>query len=410
VKIQRTIPPAAAPIDLQSIMSGLRGIVQDQEERSGLENQLKAYFNVKHAYLVSSGKAALTLILHALKSISPEKKQVLIPAYTCFSVPAAIVKAGLEISLCDVDSGTFDFNYQLLSEAIGRETLCVVSTHLFGIPANLEKMRDHCKKENIFLVEDAAQAMGGNYKGELLGTIGDVGFFSLARGKNVTCGSGGIIVTNDDKIAAAIELRYSLLEKPRFLETLVEFIKVVFLAVFIRPSLYWVPAGLPFLKLGETTFDTNFPVKKLSGMKVGLLKNWQRRLEDSNRVREDNAEYLCKTIELNVGNEYPVPFIRLPLLVKNREIRDNIIKHARLKGMGINKMYPTAINEIREIQDRFYGKKFLSAKEIADSLVSVPTHPLLSDKDKARICGYLKNQRPVINSQLLVAESATYAH
>ena len=75
------------------------------------------------------------------------------------------------------------------------ETLCVLAIHLFGIPANLDRIKKLCRKKDIFIVEDAAQAMGGEYKGGMLGTIGDVGFYSLGRGKNITCGSGGIIVT-----------------------------------------------------------------------------------------------------------------------------------------------------------------------------------------------------------------------
>jgi len=344
------------------------------------------------------------------KSLSPAKRNALIPAYTCYSVPSAIAKAGLEVALCDIDASTLDFDYKRLDESINGNTLCVIPSHLFGIPSDMDKIKGRCQDKGIFIVEDAAQAMGVNYNGKLLGTIGDVGFFSLGRGKNITCGSGGIIVTNDDRIASAIDKRYSSLDTPQFGETIVEYFKMILLTVFIHPSLYWLPAGLPFLKLGETTFEKNFSVKKISGMKAGLLRNWQRRLEESNRIRKGNAEYICNVLGLDLWHKFPIPFIRLPLLVKNRQVRDMILIHSREKGMGINRMYPTPINEIQEIKAQFDGMIFPSARDIAECLVSLPTHQLLSDKDKARIFGYLKAQGPVIISHPLVSESSSYAH
>ena len=405
MKIQRTIPPAAAPIDLASVLSGFAGLFRDRHQKRRLEDELRKYFKVRHVFLVSSGTAALTLILRALHAIAPEKKQVVIPAYTCFSVPAAIVRAGLEVSLCDVERGAFDFDHRLLPEAIGPGTLCVLSSHLFGIPADVERTRRLCAEKKLFLVEDAAQAMGAAYQGRLLGTIGDAGFYSLGRGKNITCGSGGIIVTNDDAIAAKIEQRYSVLDSPRLKETIAELLKAALLTAFIRPSLYWLPAGLPFLRLGETTFDPGFPIKKFSGMKAGLLRDWQKRLAESNRIRRTNADYLCKIAGLNGKIENAVPLLRLPLLVKNRRLRDDMLMHSKKNGMGMTGMYPTAINGIEEIKDRFHGKEFPEARETAECLVTIPTHPLLSAQDRERLGGYLKNHPPLMTGQPLPAES-----
>jgi dTDP-4-amino-4,6-dideoxygalactose transaminase len=119
-----------------------------------------------------------------------------IPAYTCFSVPAAVLKAGLRPVLCDINPSTFDFDHALLERTLNGNTLCVVAHHLFGIPSNIERVRALSRARGIFVVEDAAQAMGVESHGRSLGTLGDVGLFSLGRGKAITCGSGGIIVTN----------------------------------------------------------------------------------------------------------------------------------------------------------------------------------------------------------------------
>ncbi|MBE0669596.1 MAG: aminotransferase class I/II-fold pyridoxal phosphate-dependent enzyme, partial [Anaerolineales bacterium] len=184
MKIGRAIPPAAAPISWTELIHGFQGIV-NRETEANLEEELKEYFRTGHAFLTSSGKAALFLILSALKTLSGKTK-VIIPAYTCFSVPSAIRLAELEIVLCDLQPGTFDFDYSSLERLIDDDVLCIVPTHLFGIPADLQKVRELCGNRKIFIVEDAAQAMGAEFKGKKLGTFGDAGIFSLGRGKNIT--------------------------------------------------------------------------------------------------------------------------------------------------------------------------------------------------------------------------------
>ncbi|PYX54276.1 MAG: aminotransferase DegT, partial [Acidobacteria bacterium] len=90
MRIGRTLPPAATPIDVGAIASGLCGLFRGQQELDRFELELKEYFGVRHCFLVSSGKAALTLILHALKELSPDRDEVLLPAFTCFSVPSSV--------------------------------------------------------------------------------------------------------------------------------------------------------------------------------------------------------------------------------------------------------------------------------------------------------------------------------
>jgi len=116
--LRRTLPPAAAPIFLQDVLSGLSAVHRGQRELDKLSAELKDYFAVQHCFLVSSGRAALTIILKALKEHCPHKDRVLIPAYTCYSVPSAIVRAGLKLQLCDMQSDTLDFNYVRLSELL----------------------------------------------------------------------------------------------------------------------------------------------------------------------------------------------------------------------------------------------------------------------------------------------------
>jgi perosamine synthetase len=385
MRVQRTIPPTAPPIKVNDLLHGAAGIFFSEGYAARLERGIKEHFDVRHVFFVSSGKAALALILVALKSLS-DKTQVVIPAYTCFSVPSAIVKAGLEITLCDVDPVSFDFDYNSLGAVMTSKTLCVVPNHLFGIPSDMDRIIDLCKDRGAFVVEDAAQAMGGRYKEKMIGTIGDVGFFSLGRGKNITCGSGGVIVTNSDTIANAIAGGYAELREPGIATVLKNFFQLLFMSAFIRPSLYWFPAGLPFLGLGETIFHKDFPIQKLSKRKAGLLRHWWDRLTQSNQIRTEASTYLSDRLRVKTLCQAAVPYLRLPVLVESPEARSRVYSLSRKKGLGISTMYPTPINEIEEIKEAFNGKDFPSAKMIAERLLTIPTHHLVSEKDKESIC------------------------
>ena len=162
MRIGRTLPPAAAPLSFRDLFSGLKGATDGAGEQERLKLQLKEFFNKKHCVLVSSGKAALTLILLALKEIHPERNQVLIPAFSCYSVPSAIVRAGLQVQLCDIDLQTLDYDFaQLEAKIKNPNLLCVLSLHLFGLPANIERLKQIRRDPAVTVVEDAAQAMGG---------------------------------------------------------------------------------------------------------------------------------------------------------------------------------------------------------------------------------------------------------
>ncbi len=385
MKIQPTIPPVAAPMTISHLWHGLAGILSSKPYLSILEREISEYFGVKYVFFISSGKAALFLILQALKSLS-SKQQVVIPAYTCFSVPSAIVKAGLKVSLCDINPETFDFDADLLKKTINQDTLCVIPNHLFGIPSDMDRIKQLCKDQGVFIVEDAAQAMGGKYNGRILGTIGDVGFFSLGRGKNITCGSGGILVTNSRKVAETIEKQYATLATPNSIKTIVEFFRMVILTIFIHPSRYWLPSGLPFLKLGQTTFYKDFPVAKLSGMKAGLLYRWRERLERSNRIRSETTTFYRERLWFESNSRPTIPYLRMPIIVRNREIRNSIYSRSCEQGLGISPMYPTPINKIEELESEFNGRRFPVAEKIAEQLLTIPTHHLVSENYKKRIC------------------------
>lgn len=385
MRIRKTTPPAAAPIGFQDLLSGLRGCLEpgvaDRRER-----EFRDYFGTEHVFFLSSGKAALYLILSALKGPANRRK-VIIPAYTCFSVPSAIRKAGLEIVPCDILPETLDFDPAQLERLCDHDTLCVVPTHLFGIPVDVSKVREIAGKEGAYVVEDAAQAMGASLGGKKLGTIGDVGFFSFGRGKNVTCGSGGMIVTSSPSIAGRIRTLYDSLTLEPIGESAKTFLELCFMGLFLSPSLYWFPRGLPFLKLGETEYREDFPVSRIGRLKAGLLKNWQGRLDRSNEARKAATRRYIDTLGLKKGlGIYSIesPCLRFPVFLRDPRGKETACES--FGHLGISPMYPSTVSRIREIRHHFGGSAYPSAEKIVRTLVTLPTHPLASVSARSRLC------------------------
>jgi dTDP-4-amino-4,6-dideoxygalactose transaminase len=337
---------------------------------------------------VSSGAAALTVALKALASMS-DRTEVILPAYTCFTVPAAVLQAGLEPVLCDIDPSTFEFDARQLEQLVSRRTLCVITHHLFGLPTNVERVRMICETHGAFVVEDAAQAMGVDVDGRALGTLGDVGIFSLGRGKHVTCGEGGVILTGSARLASAIRRQYRDIPAPRSIEAAIAFVKVALMYVCIRPWLYWIPASLPFLHLGETIFPTHIVVRRLAGMHAGLMRRMQLRMQRARRVRANTASDFTRRLRLESRDGRDHPYLRLPVYAATPEQKERVSALGRQLGLGLGRGYPTAVNEIPQLRARFAGQAFPRARRVANQLLTVPTHHWLNDTDKQRIADHL---------------------
>jgi len=406
MRVRRTLPPTAVHIPWKNFVHGLAALVLRQRYLKKFENELKTYFGVRHVFLVSSGKAGLYITLKALHGLSSRKMRVLIPAYTCFSVPSAIVKSGLTVSLCDINPTTLDFDYNSFEKALTEDTLCVIPNHLFGIPSDIQRVKALCRSREVFVLEDAAQSMGEWYDGSLLGTVGDVGVFSLGRGKNLSCGAGGIVVTNSDRIAHAIAEHYATLPSSGFVGNVTELLKAFLLRLFIHPSIYWFPSGLRFLKLGETFFYKDFPVRQLPAIGAALLSGWQQQLEELNRVRTRNTDYFCNRLGLTTPRKDSLPYLRFPIVTQDRELTRKIYDLSAGLGLGISKMYPTGIHEIEELKSQFVGMSFPSAHFVAERLLAIPTHHLLNDDDKTAICELL-NESGSLQSLAAVGPTST---
>mgnify|MGYP003634183207 CR=1 FL=1 len=162
-----------------------------------LEQQVAERMQVKHAHVVSSGTAALTVALMATHINSGD--EVILPTFTFVASFEAILSVGAVPILVDVDD-TLGLNAEAVEKAITKKTKAVMAVHMCGSMADLTKLCKVCKKHNLILIEDACQAIGGTFNNKPLGSIGKIGCFSFDYVKTITCGEGGAIITNSNTL------------------------------------------------------------------------------------------------------------------------------------------------------------------------------------------------------------------
>lgn len=163
-----------------------------------LEQEICRRFDVREAQLVSSGTAALSTAMAALGIGAGD--EVIVPTFTFVASFEAIISVGAVPVFADVDD-TLTLDPESVARLVGPKTKAVMPVHMCGSMAQLDELKAICDEHNLFLIEDACQAIGGTYKGKALGTIGHVGTFSFDFVKIITCGEGGAILTNDSELA-----------------------------------------------------------------------------------------------------------------------------------------------------------------------------------------------------------------
>ena len=155
---------------------------------------------VKHAMAVTSATTALHLALVALNIQAGD--EVIVPAFTWISTANVVIYCGAKVVFVDVDRTTFNIDVNDLKKKITSKTKAIIPVHLFGLCADMDAVKKVAG--NIPLVEDGACAAGAGYKGNAAGSLGTIGCFSFHPRKSVTTGEGGMITTNDDKLAEVI--------------------------------------------------------------------------------------------------------------------------------------------------------------------------------------------------------------
>lgn len=167
------------------------------------EKEIAEKIGVKHAITVGNGTDALII---ALKSLGiKEGDEVITTDYTFFATAEAIRFVGATPVFCDVELDTYNIDPSQIEEKITDKTKAIICVHLFGNACKMDVINDIAKRHNLYVVEDAAQAINSQYNGKNVGNLGDVACFSFFPTKNLGCfGDGGMITTNDDDLATII--------------------------------------------------------------------------------------------------------------------------------------------------------------------------------------------------------------
>jgi dTDP-4-amino-4,6-dideoxygalactose transaminase len=299
-------------------------------EVSAMEKEFCEYLGCKYALGVSSGTDALLLALMAI-NIKPGD-EVIVPTYSFFATAGVVSRLNATPVLVENDPITFNMDPKDFERKITKETKAVIPVHLYGQSVEIGEIIKIAKENNIMVIEDAAQAIGTQYKdGKFVGTIGDIGCFSFFPSKNLGCyGDGGLVTTNNDNLAKILSIKRVHGGDPKYYHKVIggNFRLDALQAAVLRVKLphldswsekrrhnakryteLFIKAGLAE-EVGKIKFDENNKVLLPKAVyKDSNVKNYHIYNQYIVRVKERDRmrEFLTKN---EIGSEiyYPVPF------------------------------------------------------------------------------------------------------
>jgi len=177
------------------------------------EEKFSAYIGCKFGIAVSNGSGALDIAVQALKlSVGDE---VIMPTFTIISPAQSVIRAGATPVLIDSDPVTFNMDVSQIEAKITSKTKAIIVVHIYGLPVDMDPVLELCKKHNLHLIEDAAEMHGQTYKGKKCGSFGDISIFSFYPNKHITTGEGGMLLTNNSKLAERCSKLRNLAFEPK---------------------------------------------------------------------------------------------------------------------------------------------------------------------------------------------------
>jgi dTDP-4-amino-4,6-dideoxygalactose transaminase len=385
------IAPVAVPIRLRDLLS-----VRDHVRRGDCELRFAAALagvtGAREVRLFSSGRAALAAGLQQLAGAS-RRREVVVPAYTCYTVPASVVRAGLLVRLCDVAPDTLDYDPEALERAVTEHTLAVLAVHPLGLPCEIGAIVRLAHQRGAMVVEDCAQLLGVTVGGRPVGATGDLAILSFGRGKPITCLGGGALLTSLPDLtghvqAAAKDLPIRRALPGRLLATAAAY------GLLTRPAGFRFAELLPGLGIGVTRFDPRFPIASMEYEAAALGLVLLERLPKLNRARQMNAAALY---DLFASASAFVPLrgsasdatgapLRFPLRVP-AGLRADVQHLLRAAGIGASAMYPAPLGRVGALTPYLAGAGdgYPGATEAARQLLTLPCHPSLGRNGLARV-------------------------
>lgn len=392
----RHIAPAGTPIPLSSFAGWAWDCARGTDAHTALSDAVCERFGVTHCLPISSGRAALALIYRVLRERHPDRDEIVVPAYTCYSVAAAAVRAGLKVRVCDIEPDSLSYSPRALRALDFDRVLAVVSANLYGIPDRLPEIEAIVKAAGAYFIDDAAQAMGASIDGRHCGSFGDIGIYSLDKGKNITTLQGGLIVTRSDELAEALGAAVQALPPPPRSQTLSYSAQLLAYSALLQPRLYWLPERL--LDLGGTVYTTEYPMTRYSPALAALALRLFHRLDELSEQRRRNAEGLRHRLQDTHSLAWPMPpqgaravYARLPALVPAR-LRADMLSALTSAGYGVSGSYPRSIQDVPELAPHLRSTTDSAAvgRAVAQRLLTFPTHPYVGAPDLERMAALVR--------------------
>jgi dTDP-4-amino-4,6-dideoxygalactose transaminase len=309
------------------------------------ESEFASFCDTKHAVGVDSGLSALELILRAY-GIGPGD-EVITPANTFIASALAISSVGATPKLVDVDPDSYMIDVTGLEGAITPSTRAIMPVHLYGHPADMDRIREIAQKHGLPVIEDACQAHGARYRGKRAGSIGDAAAFSFYPAKNLGAyGDGGMVVTNDAQVAQYVEMARNYGQREKYCHA-------------IRGYNH-----------------------RLDTLQAAVLRIKLRRLDERNAARREHAR-LYQQLLLNTGAVLPMSAPEVEpvwhLFVIRVDERDALRRSLASRGISAGIHYPIPIHLQEAYQDLGHKKgDFPVTEHCAERILSLPMYPELT--------------------------------
>jgi dTDP-4-amino-4,6-dideoxygalactose transaminase len=254
------------------VISGGRWGITEDGRVNAFEKRFAAWQNARHGVCVTSGTTALVI---ALQSIGLEPgDEVIVPAYTFIATPNAVVMVNAVPVFADIDPDTYNLDPDRVEQAITPRTRAIMPVHFAGLPADMDRILAIARRHGLAVVEDAAQAHGAAWKDRGVGAVGQICGFSFQSSKNLNAGEGGIILTDDDRLAG------------------------------VARSLVNCGRSDDGVWYGHYRLAGN---SRMTEMQGALLLSQMSRLEEQTLIRHENGDYLTEKLDALEGLE---PIIR----------------------------------------------------------------------------------------------------